>query len=118
MNEAQTWECKPVTVLRNFLTLLQPFAPHLAEELWAKLQSKFPSSAPPISYAPWPKFDPAMLAITPPYTATFNSYVRSELGVETDLTYETLSGKVHEKWQWENGVLPSTSAWLMPRFER
>lgn len=55
-----------------------------------------------------PEFDPSMLAITPPYTAAFNQYVRSELGVETDLVYETLSTTVNEKWEWENGTLPTT----------
>ena len=35
VNEAMTWETKPVSVLRDFLILLAPFAPHLAEELWA-----------------------------------------------------------------------------------
>ena len=35
-----------------------------------------------------PEFDPSMLAILPPYTSTFNDYVRSVLAVETDLTYE------------------------------
>ena len=55
-----------------------------------------------------PEFDPAMLAITPPYTATFNSYVRAHLGVQTDMTYETLSEKVNEKWEWEKGSLPTT----------
>ena len=39
INEAMTWETKPVSVLRDFLILLQPFAPHLAEELWAKLHA-------------------------------------------------------------------------------
>jgi carboxypeptidase C (cathepsin A) len=56
-----------------------------------------------------PEFDPAMLAITPPYTATFNDYVRSKLGIETDLTYESLSFKVNEKWSWEKGKLPNTA---------
>jgi carboxypeptidase C (cathepsin A) len=55
-----------------------------------------------------PEFDPSLLAIKPPYTAVFNSYVRSELGVETDLVYETLNHKVNEKWEWEKGRLPST----------
>ena len=36
VNDAMTWETKPVSVLRDFLILLQPFAPHLAEELWQK----------------------------------------------------------------------------------
>ncbi|HKW30256.1 MAG TPA: class I tRNA ligase family protein [Verrucomicrobiae bacterium] len=61
VNEAMTWKTKPVSVLRDFLVLLQPFAPHLAEELWDKLHPAFriPHSA--LSYAPWPKFDPTLL---------------------------------------------------------
>ena len=55
-----------------------------------------------------PEFDPSMLAITPPYTAAFNHYVRTELEIETDLTYETLSRKVNEKWEWEKGAMPAT----------
>ncbi|HTA28982.1 MAG TPA: class I tRNA ligase family protein, partial [Candidatus Cybelea sp.] len=37
VNDAMKWEVKPRGVLREFLILLQPFAPHLAEELFAKL---------------------------------------------------------------------------------
>jgi leucyl-tRNA synthetase len=61
VNDAMTWETKPVSVLRDFLILLQPFAPHLAEELWDKLHStlRIPHSA--LAYAPWPKFDPVLL---------------------------------------------------------
>ena len=33
VNDAMTWETKPVSVLRDFLILLEPFAPHLAEEI-------------------------------------------------------------------------------------
>jgi carboxypeptidase C (cathepsin A) len=55
-----------------------------------------------------PEFDPSMLAITPPYTATFNAYIRAELDVETDLTYEVLSTKINQKWEWEKGRLPTT----------
>lgn len=58
VNESMTWETKPVSVLRDFLILLQPFAPHLAEELWAKLNLQ---SEIALAYQPWPKFDPALL---------------------------------------------------------
>ncbi|HEY9175172.1 MAG TPA: class I tRNA ligase family protein, partial [Verrucomicrobiae bacterium] len=58
VNDAMTWEIKPVSALRTFLQLLQPFAPHLAEELWQKLNTEHPTSLP---YAPWPKFDPTLL---------------------------------------------------------
>ncbi len=56
-----------------------------------------------------PEFDASIVAITPPYSAALNHYVRTELGIETDLVYEVMTGKVNEKWQWENGELPATS---------
>jgi leucyl-tRNA synthetase len=66
INEAMTWETKPVTVLRNFLILLQPFAPHIAEELWEKMNIQHPTSniqhPAGLAYASWPAFDPALLA--------------------------------------------------------
>jgi leucyl-tRNA synthetase len=41
---------------RTFLALLAPFAPHLAEELWLRLGEESP-----VSLAPWPEADPALL---------------------------------------------------------
>ncbi len=41
-----------------------------------------------------PDFDPSMAAIRPPYTATFNNYVRGELGFRSDLEYYILGGGV------------------------
>ena len=61
INEANTWQNKPLAVLKPFLQLLAPFAPHLAEELWARLHSTFGQIAPSLTYAPWPKFDAALL---------------------------------------------------------
>jgi leucyl-tRNA synthetase len=61
VNEAMTWETKPAAVLRDFLILLHPFAPHMAEELWEKLStvSRHPSAN--LAYSNWPAFDPALL---------------------------------------------------------
>jgi len=72
VNDAITWETKPASVLRDFLVLLAPFAPHLSEELWEKLSAvRSPQPAwtgdsglrtgDSLPYAPWPKFDPALL---------------------------------------------------------
>jgi leucyl-tRNA synthetase len=65
VNDALTWETKPVSVMREFLILLAPFAPHVAEELWEKANVQHPTSniQHPINlvYTPWPKFDPALL---------------------------------------------------------
>jgi leucyl-tRNA synthetase len=43
--------------VRTFLQLLAPFAPHLGEELWARL-----GGAGSVMTAPWPVYDPALLA--------------------------------------------------------
>ena len=45
-----------------FLQLLAPFAPHIAEELWARLGGE--AHAPSAGQAPWPTFDPAKLVAT------------------------------------------------------
>jgi leucyl-tRNA synthetase len=61
VNEAMTWQNKPLSMMKSFLQLLAPFAPHLAEELWARLHSTFGQVAPSLTYAAWPKFDSALL---------------------------------------------------------
>ncbi len=61
INEAMTWETKPVEALKTFLQLLQPFSPHLAEELWNKLFAAFNLPLADLPYSPWPRFDPAVL---------------------------------------------------------
>lgn len=43
----------------TFLQLLAPMAPHIAEELWARLGGA--QTAKTASLAPWPRFDPARL---------------------------------------------------------
>ena len=61
INEAMTWGTKPAGALRDFLILLQPFSPHIAEELWQKLNAALNTSQPALTYAAWPKFDPTLL---------------------------------------------------------
>jgi leucyl-tRNA synthetase len=65
LNEASGWEVKPASVLRDFLILLQPFAPHIAEELWEKLlaQTGVRPALPGVEleYQPWPAYDEKLL---------------------------------------------------------
>jgi leucyl-tRNA synthetase len=42
--------------VEDFVKILSPFAPHIAEELWATL-----GHSESLAYAPWPAFDPALL---------------------------------------------------------
>jgi len=62
-------------------------------------------------------FDPSMSAIRPPFTATFNNYVRTELGFKSDLEYYVLGGGVGE-WDWGSAGegFPDTSEALRLAF--
>jgi len=74
---AATLPVRPRSVLREFLLLLAPYAPHLAEELWAKLGE--PES---LAYAPWPELDTAYLVQeTVTYAVQINGKVRDQIEV-------------------------------------
>lgn len=45
-------------------------------------------------------FDPTVATIRPPYTATCNDYLRSELGFSSDLEYYTLGGGIG-RWEYD-----------------
>jgi carboxypeptidase C (cathepsin A) len=47
-----------------------------------------------------PDYDPSEAAIRPPYTSTFNNYVRSELNYKNDLEYYILGGGIWSPWNW------------------
>lgn len=59
-----------------------------------------------------PEFDPSMTAIRPPYTATFNDYVRRDLGFKSDLEYYILGGGINSPWNWNvnNGYADTSVA--------
>jgi leucyl-tRNA synthetase len=55
-NALQKAPAARTATVRAFLQLLAPFAPHLGEELWARL-----GGVGSVMAAPWPAFDPALL---------------------------------------------------------
>jgi leucyl-tRNA synthetase len=61
VNTFTTAERRPVTALRTLLILLNPFAPHLSEELWERLGQRFPIFSGQISQHAWPAWDEAYL---------------------------------------------------------
>jgi leucyl-tRNA synthetase len=61
VNTFTTAERRPVTALRTLLILLNPFAPHLSEELWERLSQRFPILSGQISQQPWPVWNDAYL---------------------------------------------------------
>jgi len=54
-------EMIPVVAIRTFLILLNPFAPHIASELWEKLNAKFSDVRGDITKQPWPGYDEQLL---------------------------------------------------------
>ncbi len=59
-----------------------------------------------------PDFDASEAAIRPPYTSTFNNYVRSELNYKSDLEYYILGGGITSPWNWgtNNGYVDTSLA--------
>jgi len=55
INHVTKLKDRPRACLRPFVQLLNPFAPHLAEELWFRL-----GETTSLTYAEWPTFDPAL----------------------------------------------------------
>ena len=52
----------PLSAMRPFLILLSPFAPHIASELWEKLNIGFRDTAADITAQSWPTYDETLLA--------------------------------------------------------
>src|SRR5947207_1366536 len=51
----------PLSSMRAFLVLLNPFAPHIASELWENLNAKFQDSIGDITEQKWPSYDERLL---------------------------------------------------------
>jgi leucyl-tRNA synthetase len=55
-------ETIPLTAIRAFLVLLNPFAPHVASELWEELDARFSDAPGAITEQPWPSYNERLLA--------------------------------------------------------
>jgi leucyl-tRNA synthetase len=88
VNEAITWQVKPREVMIDFLKLLHPFAPHLAEELFSKFALPAGVS---LAYAPWPKYDPTLLVETTiEIPIQVNGKVRDHITVPAEATEDQI----------------------------
>ncbi len=82
VNALQKEPVLPRDVMGDFLRLLAPLAPHIAEELWARLGFEGTAAA-----APWPVYDPAKLvATTITIVIQVNGKHRGELEVPVAVT--------------------------------
>ena len=61
-NELTAATVRPLTAIRALLQVLNPFAPHLTEELNETLDAKFPGAQTGLlAGRPWPEYNPAFL---------------------------------------------------------
>lgn len=87
-NEAMKWDQRPVSVLKTFLILLSPFAPHIAEELWERLEGldiTTQHNDKSIAFQTWPEYDEQYLvadAFT--YAIQVNGKVRGTMEISAD----------------------------------
>ena len=84
-------------VVDIFIRLLSPFAPHVAEELWARL-----GHTESIAYAAWPVFDPALVI---EHTATIAVQVNGKLRATIQLPKGTPQPEVEAAALAEDGVI-------------
>jgi leucyl-tRNA synthetase len=83
VNEMTGRDVRPVAVLRPFLLLLAPFAPHVAEELWQRLAGAGWKGS--LACEPWPVYDPALARRDQIEVAVqINGKVRTRLTVSAD----------------------------------
>ena len=91
VNAFTTVDRRPVTALRTLLILLNPFAPHLAEELWERLSQRFPIFTGQISQQAWPDWDATCLVEDEvEIIVQVNGKLRDKITVRKDLEREAL----------------------------
>lgn len=78
VNEANGWKEIPLSVAKEFVQILNPFAPHITEELWRMLGEEDTPA-----YEAWPEFNEEYLkADEIMYPIQVNGKVRGELYVD------------------------------------
>ena len=87
INAAYKAEGLPLDYVKGFIKMLAPIAPHVSEELWAKVTGASES----ISYEEWPSYDETKL-VTDEVTVVFqiNGKVRSKAQVSKSITKDAL----------------------------
>lgn len=90
VNELTAQNCRERAVLEPLAVLIEPYAPHLAEELWQKL-----GHTTSVAHAPYPEFNPAYLVeSTKEYPISFNGKLRFTLELPLDLSKEDIEARV------------------------
>jgi len=82
VNELTDLKCNNKAVLQDMVITLSPYAPHICEELWVLLGNQ----AGTLSYAPYPKFNPAYLVEDEfAYPISINGKTKMNLNISLSL---------------------------------
>jgi leucyl-tRNA synthetase len=85
-NEAYKADVLPKAAAEQFVLLLAPYAPHLAEELWSLL-----GHGPTLAYAPWPTYDDALTVDSEVELAIqVNGKIKGKVTVAADMPQEDI----------------------------
>jgi leucyl-tRNA synthetase len=88
-------ETIPISVMRIFLILLNPFAPHLSSELWEHLNAKFNDVRGDITEQSWPDYDERLLLEDEvEIVVQINGKVRDRMTVSIHASEEELKAAV------------------------
>jgi leucyl-tRNA synthetase len=92
VNELTALKCKERAVLEPLVILLEPYAPHIAEELWQLLGHQES-----VACAPFPVFEPKYLQESEKeYPVSFNGKMRFTIKLPLDLSKEEIEQAVME----------------------
>lgn len=95
VNEAYKQPILPKQAVEDFVKLLSPFAPHIAEEMWQALGHNET-----IAYEPWPEYDPSLLVDeTVEIVVQIKGKIKARLNVPAGLPEEELKERAlaHER---------------------
>src|SRR5690606_38046826 len=82
VNELTDLKCNKRKILQDLIIVLEPYAPHITEELWALLGNEEGT----ISYAPYPAFHPEYLVEAEfAYPVSVNGKMKMNLSLPLDL---------------------------------
>jgi leucyl-tRNA synthetase len=108
-NEMTKLDQRPRSLIEPFLLVLAPFAPHITEELWARL-----GHSPSISQQAWPDFDPALTVsdrLTIPVQVNGKLRGRIEVGVDAGRP-EVEARARQEAGEWLQGKEPKKTVYV------
>lgn len=90
VNELTALKCNKKAILQNLLIILSPYAPHIAEELWAKL-----GNTESITYAVFPKHNEEYLVESNhKYPVSFNGKMRFMLELPANMGKDDIEAAV------------------------